>query len=349
MLFRSRAAHARSQGEPGAASTLAFSPTQVDATRDDPDAADLFAAAQERGYANRFITQALTTPWRPARQDALGNPHGTRLQAAPRLEGLQIATVCGPDGSTQAQGNDELYTDGHGRIRLKFGWDSAQRVTPWVRVARRYAGAGQGWQAIPRIGQEVLVRFLEGDIDRPIVVGTVYNGQGEAGTPPTPNGLSLKTSDPSVYTQAADRRPSAQGNAVAGASPAWHGASPDAQGHRNPAALSGLKSAEFGSGSGQAQGYNQLVLDDTDQQLRVQLASTQGDTQHNLGAKDQSIGPTFKYESGNEPPSEYYFRKPPVPMTVLTNPETIYQYDRLRKTDVTSVRSEEHTSELQSH
>ena len=133
------------------------------------------------------------------------------------------------------------------------------------------------------IGQEVLVRFLEGDIDRPIVVGTVYNGQGEAGTPPTPNGLSLKTSDPSVYTQAADRRPSAQGNAVAGASPAWHGASPDAQGHRNPAALSGLKSAEFGSGSGQAQGYNQLVLDDTDQQLRVQLASTQGATQLNLG------------------------------------------------------------------
>ena len=58
---------------------------------------------------------------------------------------------------------------------------------------------------------------------------------------------------------------------------------------------------------------------------------------YNLGAKDQSIGPTFKYESGNEPPSEYYFRKPPVPMTVLTNPETIYQYDRLRKTDVTSV------------
>ena len=98
-----RAAHARSQGEPGATSTLAFSPTQVDATRDDPDAADLFAAAQARGYANRFITQALTTPWRPAH---------TRLQASPRLEGLQIATVCGPDGSTQAQGNDELYTDG---------------------------------------------------------------------------------------------------------------------------------------------------------------------------------------------------------------------------------------------
>ena len=224
-----RAAHARSQDALGAAHSGVL--------RDDPDAADLFAAAQARGYANRFITQALTTPWRPAH---------TRLQASPRLEGLQIATVCGPDGSTQAQGNDELYTDGHGRIRLKFGWDSAQRVTPWVRVARRYAGAGQGWQAIPRIGQEVLVRFLEGDIDRPIVVGTVYNGQGEAGTPPTPNGLSLKTSDPSVYTQAADRRPSAQGNAVAGASPAWHGASPDAQGHRNPAALSGLKSAEIG-------------------------------------------------------------------------------------------------------
>jgi len=276
-----RAAHARSQDDLDATwrTGLALSATQVDATRDDPDAADLLAAAQARGYANRFITQALTTPWRPTRLDSTG----TRLQAAPRLEGLQVATVCGPDGSTQPQGNDELYTDGHGRIRLKFGWDSAQRVTPWIRVARRYAGAGQGWQAIPRIGQEVLVRFLEGDIDRPIVVGTVYNGQGEAGTPPTPNGQSLKTTDPSAYTQARDQRPSAQGNAVAGASPAWHGASPDAAGHRNPAALSGLKSAEFGAASGQAQGHNQLVFDDTDQQLRIQLASTQAATQLNLG------------------------------------------------------------------
>jgi uncharacterized protein involved in type VI secretion and phage assembly len=58
-------------------------------------------------------------------------------------------------------------------------------LTCWVRVAQQQAGPGMGWQLLPRIGQEVLVTFMDGDIDRPLVVAGSYNGQGEGGIVPT--------------------------------------------------------------------------------------------------------------------------------------------------------------------
>ncbi|MBY0443634.1 MAG: type VI secretion system Vgr family protein, partial [Burkholderiales bacterium] len=98
----------------------------------------------------------------------------------PTSLGLQTATVVGPAGS-------EVHTDELGRIKIQLHWQRAQehpefganlddKSSCWVRVAAPSAGAGFGHQFIPRVGQEVTVSFLEGDIDRPIVTGTVYNG-----------------------------------------------------------------------------------------------------------------------------------------------------------------------------
>jgi type VI secretion system secreted protein VgrG len=104
----------------------------------------------------------------PARVPA--TPH--RAAAQPRIDGVQVALVAGPPG-------EEIHTDQHGRIKLKFPWDRRAAGdgsdTSWVRVAQAWAGASWGAQLIPRVGMEVLVAFLEGDPDRPVVVGAVPN------------------------------------------------------------------------------------------------------------------------------------------------------------------------------
>lgn len=135
-----------------------------------------------------------------------------------------------------------------------------------------------GSQFLPRIGQEVLVQFLEHDIDRPIIVGALYNGRGEGGIPATPGGRLQADSDPAVFASAHDHMRSGQGNLSGGNSPVWHGASPLHDGHRNPAAQWGLRSKEFGGS-----GYNQLLFDDTDGQGRVQLRCTHAATSLDLG------------------------------------------------------------------
>lgn len=242
----------------------------------------LSAQAAQLGYANRFEALRRLIPWRPL------------PATAPTALGAQTAVVVGPDGSTTPQGADELYTDALGRIRVQFHWQAApgadgradNRSSCWVRVGQRWAGAGMGLQHIPRIGQEVLLDFIEGDIERPIVLGSLYNGRGEAGLPPTPGGAAAET-DTSAYKTSHNHGPSAQGNLIGngsgGHSPAWHGGAPgaatkDAPAQNNAAALSGFKSKEFGG-----VGFNQLVFDDTPAQLRVQIATTQHATQLNLG------------------------------------------------------------------
>jgi type VI secretion system secreted protein VgrG len=150
-----------------------------------------------------------------------------------------------------------------------------------MRVLQRWAGAGMGAQFIPRIGQQVLVDFFDADFERPLVMGALYDGQGEAGLPPTPGGQAAQA-DASALGTSTDHSPGAQGNQVAlGHAPAWHGAGAgalSAGGQANAAALSGYKSKEFGGS-----GYSQLVFDDTDGQLRTQLATTQHASQLNLG------------------------------------------------------------------
>ena len=97
-----------------------------------------------------------------------------RVTPRPRVDGCQTATVVGPSG-------EEIFTDKYGRVKVQFHWDrEGQRNASsscWVRVATIWAGNQWGAIHIPRIGQEVVVDFLEGDPDRPIIVGSVYNAQ----------------------------------------------------------------------------------------------------------------------------------------------------------------------------
>lgn len=95
----------------------------------------------------------------------------------PRMSGPQTATVVGKLGAT---GKDQIWTDKYGRIKVRFHWDKSASVKDssscWIRVAQSVAGKNWGSLSIPRIGQEVLVDFLQGDPDQPIVIGCIYNG-----------------------------------------------------------------------------------------------------------------------------------------------------------------------------
>ncbi len=129
-------------------------------------------------YQNTFECIPATMPFRP-----------TETTPKPRVFGPQTATVTGPKG-------EEVHTDVHGRIKVSFHWD---RVLPlddssscWVRVAQMWAGPGWGTWFLPRIGMEVVVEFLDGNPDRPLAVGCVYNGRN--GTPyPLPDEKTKST------------------------------------------------------------------------------------------------------------------------------------------------------------
>ncbi|MEN3275822.1 MAG: type secretion system secreted protein VgrG [Massilia sp.] len=229
------------------------------------------AQARETGYANCFEAVPTDVIWRP---EAPVSP------VKPTAFGAQSAIVIGADGSDAPDCADELYCDRLGRVRIRFHWQDGGNATCWVRVAQRAAGGGMGCQFLPRIGQEVLVQFLENDIDRPIVVGALYNGQGEGGIAPTPGGRAPTDQGADVFASANDHAPSGQGNLAGGNSPVWHGASGDSAGHRNGAAQWGVRSKEFG---GSGSGYNQLLFDDTDGQGRIQLKSTYAASELNLG------------------------------------------------------------------
>ena len=103
----------------------------------------------------------LKVPYRPS-----------RLTPRVRMPGPQSAIVVGPEG-------DEIHADEFGRVKVHFHWDrydeSNEKSTCWVRVSQPWAGKGWGGYFIPRIGQEVIVDFLNGDPDRPIIMGRVYN------------------------------------------------------------------------------------------------------------------------------------------------------------------------------
>jgi type VI secretion system secreted protein VgrG len=107
-------------------------------------------------------------------------PAYTEAHQQPTAHGIQTATVVGP-------ANEEIFTDEFGRIKIQFhfvrqsehpngGADFNAASFPWVRVANHQAGAGFGTQFIPRVGQEVIVDFINGNINLPIVIGVVHNG-----------------------------------------------------------------------------------------------------------------------------------------------------------------------------
>jgi type VI secretion system secreted protein VgrG len=239
----------------------------------DPELAAVIAQASTSGYANLVDAIAAATPWRP-----VVGENGLRHHPKPTAHGSQSAIVVGPDGGASASGADEIHCDRLGRVRIRFHWQEDANATCWVRVAQRSTGGGMGSQFLPRIGQEVLVQFLENDIDRPLIVGALYNGQGEGGTLPTPGGKSEQDNDTAIYGAANDHAISAQGNLAGGNGPLWHGAAAASAGHRNSAAQWGIRSKEFGGN-----GYNQLVFDDTDSQGRIQLKSSHAASELNLG------------------------------------------------------------------
>ena len=117
---------------------------------------------KQDAYDVQFLAQPADTPFRPA-----------RVTRRPIIAGPQTAMVVGPAG-------EEIHTDEHGRIKVQFHWDregkNDDKSSCWLRVSQAWAGPGWGALYIPRIGQEVVVEFLEGDPDRPLVTGRVYNG-----------------------------------------------------------------------------------------------------------------------------------------------------------------------------
>lgn len=114
-------------------------------------------------YRNIFACIPSAVPFRP-----------TRTTPRPVVRGPQTAVVVGPRG-------EEIYTDKYGRAKVQFHWDREgkkdENASCWVRVAQNWAGKNWGGVFLPRIGQEVIVDFLEGDPDRPIITGRVYNAE----------------------------------------------------------------------------------------------------------------------------------------------------------------------------
>ncbi|WP_422103605.1 type VI secretion system Vgr family protein [Vreelandella sp.] len=119
-------------------------------------------------YYNQVTLVPGDAPWR-----ATANPK-------PRVDGPQVAFVVGPEG-------EEIHCDEHGRVKVQFPWDRYAEpndtASCWVRVAQGWAGGGYGSIAIPRIGHEVIISFLEGDPDQPLITGRTYHAVNTAPYP----------------------------------------------------------------------------------------------------------------------------------------------------------------------
>ncbi len=136
----------------------------------------------EESYTNRFQCVPLDVEWRPERKTP-----------RPQIPSMQTATVVGPAG-------EEIHTDEHGRIMVQFHWDRRknynEEASCFVRVVQPWSGNGWGFVFLPRIGMEVSVTFLEGDPDRPVVTGCLYNGDHA-----TPHALPGNKTKSTIKTQ----------------------------------------------------------------------------------------------------------------------------------------------------
>lgn len=215
-------------------------------------------------YDNQFAVIPAEVIYRPQTEDG----HGVHLHPRPSVTGTLSAVVVS-DG-------DPLLSDRDHRIKVQFPWQRGGNASnglahpagddnapasgnawTWVRVMTPWAGDNWGGVVLPRRGQEVLVAFLEGDIDRPVIVGALYNGRGQ---------------QDAQHNKLNSGGANATGNAAA-----WF------EGNDHAAVFTGFKSqalAESQSGTG---GYQQLRFDDTPGQGRAQLSTTQHDTTLTLG------------------------------------------------------------------
>ncbi|WP_334223831.1 type VI secretion system Vgr family protein [Thiosocius teredinicola] len=219
-------------------------------------------------YRNRLTAVRVNVPWRPLDIDG----HGRFIHPKPTIDGTQTAIVVGDGAPT--------HTDRDHRVRVQFHWQrganaanrrnqpnygdnapASDRLGTWVRVATPVAGANWGGHLIPRPGQEVLVAFLHGNIDRPVVVGAVYNGQGQA--------------------DAAGNQRAQGGSQSSANAPAFFAGK--AEPHAHTASLSGIKTQALQTSRSGQGGFNQLVFDDAPGEARIELGSTQFDTWLQLG------------------------------------------------------------------
>ena len=239
-------------------------------------------------YRNSFSVMPAHRPYRPlieplpntsfAQEQARAHAcHGAPLayprHTRPVISGTHSAIVVGKP-------EQPLLTDRDHRIKIQFHWQRGERahnrqphpsgennapasaaLGTWVRVATPLGGDNWGSSFVPRAGQEVAVLFSEGNIDRPLVMGSVYNGQGQ----------------PDAQH---NQIPSGAG-ATTGNAPAWFAGSSGHHAHN--AVLSGFKTQAMSASQTGSGGYNQLVFDDTPQQSRTQLASTQHASALTLG------------------------------------------------------------------
>ncbi|WP_150914467.1 type VI secretion system Vgr family protein [Marinobacter halotolerans] len=142
--------------------------TKITHTGQQPQALEEEGGSGPTTYHNDFQAIPADRTWRP-------NPNTINR---PIMDGPQIAIVTGPEG-------EEIHCDEHGRVKVRFPWDryskNDEHSSAWLRVSQGWAGGQYGFMALPRIGHEVIVSFLDGDPDQPIITGRTYHG---ANTPP---------------------------------------------------------------------------------------------------------------------------------------------------------------------
>ena len=220
-------------------------------------------------YRNTLTAIRAVIPWKPLMTDS----HGRQLHPRPTASGTLTAIVVGSGGPT--------HTDRDGRIRVQFPWQRGQdagarhdhptgsdnapanaSLGVWLRVMTPVAGANWGGHLVPRPGQEVLVAFQNGNIDRPVVIGSAYNGSGNSDAP---------------------------GNQIAGGTqqssanaPAFFAGEKDSA-HTHQASLSGIKTQQLSTSKSGQGGYNQLVFDDTPGEARIELGTTEYKSTLQLG------------------------------------------------------------------
>ncbi|WKV48971.1 type VI secretion system Vgr family protein [Dickeya fangzhongdai] len=165
---------------PNPAFNLAWQVVAVTHSGQQPQALEEESGGEPTTLGNSFEVVKGTATWRAA------------LPYKPMVDGPQIATVVGPAG-------EEIYCDEFGRVKLQFPWDrygaSDDQSSCWVRVSQGWAGGQYGLIAIPRIGHEVVVSFLEGDPDQPIVTGRTFHA-----TNPSPYPLPANKTRTSLRT-----------------------------------------------------------------------------------------------------------------------------------------------------
>ncbi|MGP4846240.1 type VI secretion system Vgr family protein, partial [Marinobacter sp. 1Y8] len=142
--------------------------TTVRHTGKQPQALEEDGGSGATTYNNSFSVIPADRTWRLQLKDS----------QRPRMDGPQVAIVTGPPG-------EEIHCDAHGRVKVRFPWDRYSKnddnSSAWLRVSQGWAGGSYGFMALPRIGHEVIVSFLDGDPDQPIITGRTYHA---TNTPP---------------------------------------------------------------------------------------------------------------------------------------------------------------------